>query len=167
MCEKVPEQTERESCLCEFKCFIWKQFSRSLSSPSGQSSCSASHSQLICLRTFPLGCTHNTLAKMDIEVKASGRSKTHQGLKLSSDFWLQRAFLHTHVKSPYPEKGESRDPLIFYSDRVLPLCPAMIIFLRCLQETKPGCWPCFCNLLHELLNLHIYPLDPYAAWISS
>ena len=30
---------------------------------------------------------------MDLEVKASGRSKTLYGLEWSSDFWLQRAFL--------------------------------------------------------------------------
>ena len=33
-------------------------------------------------------------AKTDLKVKASGRSKSHYGLELSSDFWLQGAFLH-------------------------------------------------------------------------
>ena len=50
-----------------------------------------SHIPVICLRTHRV-CTH-TLAKMDLEVKASGRSKAHYGLELSSDFWPQRAFL--------------------------------------------------------------------------
>ena len=52
-------------------------------------------------------------AKMDLEVKASGRSKTHYGLELSPDFWLQGALVHTCSIS-----------LILYSDRVFAsLCP--------------------------------------------
>ena len=52
-------------------------------------------------------------AKMDLEVKASGRSKTHYGLKLSPDFWLQGALVHMYSIS-----------LILYSDRVFAsLCP--------------------------------------------
>ena len=51
-------------------------------------------------------------AKMDLEVKASGRSKTHYGLELSPDFWLQGAFLH-----------ECSVSLTLYSDKVFPLCP--------------------------------------------
>ena len=82
---------------------------------------------------FPLGCALNPLAKMDLKVKASGRNKTHYGLELSSDFWLQEAFMHMYNVS-----------LILYSG-VLPLFfPSMIIPLRCLQETKTGYLLCIC-----------------------
>ena len=40
---------------------------------------------LICLRTLPGVCMH-TLAKLDLKVKASGRSKIHYGLELSCEF---------------------------------------------------------------------------------
>lgn len=62
-------------------------------------------------------------AKMDLEVKASGKSKRHYGGELSSDFRLQGAFLHVcAVSLVLKETGEQR-PLCVYSDRVLPLCP--------------------------------------------
>ena len=36
----------------------------------------------------------HTLAKMDLKSEGFWRNKTHYGLELSSDFWLQGAFLH-------------------------------------------------------------------------
>ena len=51
----------------------------------------------------------------------------------------------------------SRDSVILYSNRVLPLfflvvtitlTTVMTITLRCLQETKTGCLPCFCCSFH-------------------
>ena len=60
-------------------------------------------------------------AKRDPKVKASGRSKTHYSLKLSSDFWLQWAFLLVCSVS-----------LIFYSEGSFPLFVlALIIPFRC------------------------------------
>ena len=60
-------------------------------------------------------------------------------------------FLHKCSVALVSKRG-SRDALIFYSSRVLPLfVPALIVTLsiamtvtlRCLQERKPGCLPCF------------------------
>ena len=83
-------------------------------------------------------------AKMDLEVKASGRSKTHYDLKLSSDFWLQRAFLHLC----------SVFSLVFYSEGSLPLfLLAIIIPLRCYQETKTGYLPRFCCHFQEQMGV--------------
>ena len=78
------------------------------------------------------------LAEMDLKVKASRRSKTHYGLELFSEFWLQGAFLHMCGNS-----------LILYSDTVFAsLCPGHDYSLRCLQETKILCLPCFCCYFH-------------------
>ena len=44
------------------------------------------------LGSFPGLCMHPS-AKMDLKVKASGRSKIHYGLELACEFWLQAAFL--------------------------------------------------------------------------
>ena len=90
--------SETESCLWKFISFIRGQFSRYLSSL--RPVAFVSHIPVICLRTHRV-CTH-TLAKMDLEVKASGRSKAHHGLELSSDFWLQRAFPHMCSVLPNP-----------------------------------------------------------------
>ena len=71
-------------------------------------------------------------AKMDLEVKASGRNKTHYGLALCLGFWLQGAFLCMYTVS-----------LTFYSEESVPLFVlAMIIPLRCKQETKTSYLPC-------------------------
>ena len=62
----------------------------------------------------------------------------------------QRAFLCVCSISLVPKKTESRDALILYSIRLLPvfvlamtiaLTIAMIITLRCLQETNTGYYP--------------------------
>ena len=52
----------------------------------------------------------HTLAKMDLKVKASGRSKIHYGLELSSNFRLQGAFLHMCSVSLVPKEGEGQIP---------------------------------------------------------
>ena len=57
------------------------------------------------------------------------------------------AFLPAWCVSLVPERvGEgSGDPLILYSNSVLPLFVlAKMIMLRCLQETKTGYLPCIC-----------------------
>ena len=67
----------------------------------------------------------------------------------------QGDFLHMCRVSLVPKRrgGGSRDPLILYSNRVLPLFVlAMVITLtiattvtlKCLQEIKSGSLPCFC-----------------------
>ena len=57
-----------------FRVFIFPQANHLVYSP-----------WLICLRTLPGVCMH-TLAKLDLKVKASGRSRTHYGLELSCEF---------------------------------------------------------------------------------
>ena len=47
------------------------------------------------------------------------------------------------------KRGRNRNPLILYSDRVLPpFVLAMIISLRCLQEIKTAHVCCFCCYFH-------------------
>ena len=79
-------------------------------------------------------------------MKASGRNKTHYDLALSPDFSLPRSLSSICGVSLNPKRG-SRDPLILYSNRDLPLFVlamiitltiAMTTTLRCLQEKKPG-----------------------------
>ena len=93
-------------------------------------------------------CT-NSSAKMDLQVKASGRSKTPDGLALSLDF-LPTGNLSARVLClPCPKRGRSGEPLILYSNRVLPLFVlAMTTTLMCLQETNTGYLPCFCCYIH-------------------
>ena len=140
MGESAQGSSETESCLWKYISYVlyilypyilYKgQFSRYLSSL--RPIIFVSHISVICFRTHKV-CTH-TLAKMDLEVKASGRSKAHYGLELSSDFWPKEPFCACVVFS-----------LILHSDRVLPLLVlAKIIPWRCLQETKTGYLLCFC-----------------------
>ena len=116
--------------------------------PLGQSSCFGP-SLVTRLRTLPVICTH-TLAKMNLKVKASGRSKTHYGLELFSDFWLQGAFLCMCIVS-----------LILYSERFFfffaLLCPwhdySLKIFTRNVDidiEVAQSC-PTFCDPMDRLL----------------
>lgn len=56
-----------------------------------------------------------------------------------------------------------KDSEILIFTQASPLVLAMIIFLRCLQETKLAVDPVSVTLLHELLNLHIYPLRTHDA----
>ena len=97
--------------------------------PSCQSSCFVPP-LVIHLRTLPYGtCTH-TLAKMNLKVKASGRSKTHYGLEFFSDFWLQGAFLCMCIVS-----------LILYSERnffffFASLCPCHDYSLEMFTRNK-------------------------------
>ena len=51
--------------------------------PSGQSPCLFA---LANLSQDPPGVCMHTLAKLDLKVKASGRSRTHYGLELSCEF---------------------------------------------------------------------------------
>ena len=93
---------------------------------------------------------------MDLEVKTSMRNKTHYGLVLSPDFWPPKS-LSLHVQHLLcPPNGGSADPLLLYSNRVLPLFVlafgitlsiALSITLRCLQETKTGLFALFLLLL--------------------
>ena len=76
-------------------------------------------------------------AKMDLKMKASGRSKTHFGFA-SSPFYSKELFCTCVVS-----------PLSFTQTWILPLFVlAMIIPLRCLQETNTGYLPCFCCYFH-------------------
>ena len=77
-------------------------------------------------------------AKMDLELKASGRSKTHSRLELSPDFWLQGALLSMCSVS-----------FTLYSDRIFAsLCPCHDYSLEILQATKTVYLPCFCCYFH-------------------
>ena len=62
--------------------------------------------------------------------------------------------LSGHVQHlPCPKRGESRDPLIFYSNRVLLLFfLAMTITFRCSQETNTDYLPCFCCVVNSILE---------------
>ena len=78
-------------------------------------------------------------AKMDLEVKASGRSKTHYGLELFSDFWLQGAFLCMCIVS-----------LILYSERFFffaSLCPWHDYSLEIFRRNKDWLFTLFLLLL--------------------
>ena len=95
--------------------------------------------------TLPLVPTHPP-ANMDLKVKASGRSNTLYPLTFDPP---TRSLSVNMQHLPCPKRGWSRDPLILYSNRVLPLFVlAMTITLRCLQETKTGYLPCFCCYFH-------------------
>ena len=74
---------------------------------------------------------------LDLEVKASGRNKTHYGMELSPDFRFQGVFLCMCIIS-----------VIFYSEFLPLFVLAMIIPLRCTQETKTGYLPCFYCYFH-------------------
>lgn len=90
---------------------------------------------LVHPETLPRVCLHLS-AKMDLQLKASGRSKTHYGLHYPLTFDPQGTFLHICSVSLVP-KGRSGHPLILYSKRgFAPLCPCMTIPLRCLKETN-------------------------------
>ena len=70
-------------------------------------------------------------AKMDLKVKASGRSKTHYGLELSPGFWPQEYFRAFVVSL-----------LSFTHTGFLPFFViAMIIPLRCLQAQRLAIYP--------------------------
>ena len=88
-------------------------------------------------------------AKMDLQVKASERRKTHYDLAFPLTLTHKKPFC-AFIVSPLSENGagrRSRDPLILYSNKILPflviamtvtLTIAMTVTLRCLQETKTG-----------------------------
>ena len=59
-------------------------------------------------------------ARMDLKVKASGRSKAHYVLVLSLDFLTHKEPFCACVASPLSEKRGQGEPLILYSHRVLP-----------------------------------------------
>lgn len=60
-----------------------------------------------------VGCMHPS-AKMELEVKASGMSKTHCGLELSPDFDPLGAFLHMCSVSlvAKEQRGRSLNPFL-------------------------------------------------------
>ena len=141
MCRKADGRVHRESVFGRFNSFIQGQFFRSLSSLRPITllcpPITDSTPWLICLGTLPWVPRH-TWAKMDLKVKASGRSKTHYGLELSPDFWLQEAFLHL-----------CNVFLILYSDRVFAsLCPCHDYSLEIFTRDKTVYLPCFCCSLH-------------------
>ena len=59
------------------------------------------------------GVPKHPSTKIDPEVKASGRSKTHYGLELSSDFWFKETFCPS-VVSPlsFTQKGVCHSMLL-------------------------------------------------------
>ena len=87
---------------------------------------------------------------MDLETKASGRSKTHYGLALSLDFDPQGAFL-SMVVSPLSQKRWERRSLnhllrvlpIFVLAMTLTLTIATTITLS-VYKRNTGYLPCFC-----------------------
>ena len=90
-------------------------------------------------------------AKIDLESKASGRSKTHYGLALSPDFLTPKDPFRIHSVSSLSQNmgRESGDPLILYSNRVLPLFIfAMTIISNCLKERSTTHLFCFCCYFH-------------------
>ena len=80
----------RRSTVKRLLLYLYKAVLQGLCLPSGQLSGSFLH---IWPTLEPSPGVHgHTSAKIDPKVKASGRSKTHYGLELSSDFWLKEAF---------------------------------------------------------------------------
>ena len=78
-------------------------------------------------------------AEMDLEVKISGRSKTHYGLALSLEFEPQEAFLCMCRVSLVPKEGEAEIPESFTHTGFCPLFVlTLTITIRCLQETNNG-----------------------------
>lgn len=127
VCVKRCMSKQRENhAFVSLNALYGKQFSRSLVFPSGQSSCSASHSQLICLRDLSLGARTHLSQDADIKVKAS-RSKTHQGLKLSSDFDSKEPFCTCKVSLTL-KKEKVEIPLIPLLRQGFTSCPCQIIF---------------------------------------
>ena len=111
-------------------------------------------------------------AKIYLEVKASGRSKTHHGLALSADFLTPKEPFCTCVVSPesrgrgWRSGRERRSLNPLPKQDFSPLCSitAMAVILRCLQEIKPGCLPCLSCYFYfrwqtggRLLRLYLEP----------
>ena len=72
-------------------------------------------------------CKHPS-AKMDLQVKASGKSKTHYGLALSPDFDAQGTFLHICSVFLVSKRGGAEIPKILRED-FAPLCPCCDYYL--------------------------------------
>ena len=62
-------------------------------------------------------CTHIS-ANMDLNAKASGRSKIDCGLALAPDFLTPEESFCSCVMSPLPQGGGICDLLILYSNKV-------------------------------------------------
>ena len=65
---------------------------------------------------------------MDLQVKASGKSKTHYGLALSPDFDAQGTFLHICSVFLVSKRGGAEIPKILRKD-FAPLCPCCDYYL--------------------------------------
>ena len=90
-------------------------------------------------------------AKTDLEVNASGKIKMRYGLALSPDFLTPKDPFRIHAVSSLSQNmgRESGDPLILYSNRVLPLFIfAMTIISNCLKERSTTHLFCFCCYFH-------------------
>ena len=94
------------------------------------------------------GVRVHTLAKMDLQVKVSGRSKIHYGLELSSDFGVQGSFLgmccccsvsqscptvcnpwHARLLCPSPSPGSCSNvfvELVMTSNHLILCCPLLL-----------------------------------------
>ena len=128
-------QQNSELHLWEFKSFIRWLFSGPLSSLRPVILLCPPPPVLICLRTLLWVLMHPS-AKMDLEVKASGRSKTHYGLALSRVLTHKKPFC-VCVVSPLLQKSGGRDPWILYSYRLLPpLCPCHDYHLKVFTRDK-------------------------------
>ena len=84
--------------------------------------------------------THSS-AKMDLKVKASGRSKTHYGLELSPDFWPQDYFQVFVISL-----------LSFTQTLFLPLLVLAMIIPWDVYKRQRLCLPCFCCYFHFQAN---------------
>ena len=126
---------------------LYRSVLQGLCLPSGQFSDFFSP-HLTYPETLPWVCTYPS-AKMNLKVTSSGRSKTHMSWHYPLTFDPQGAFVRICSVSLVPKEVGSGDPLILYSNRVLPLFVlTMANTLKCLQETNTGYLPCFFYYFH-------------------
>ena len=129
----------------KFKSFIKRQLYRSLSSlwPTVLFVPLANLSQ-----DPPLRCACTPQPKWT-DLKAFGRRNSHYGPAFPLTFVSQVALLCMCSVSLVPRRRGAREPLILYSDRILPLFVlATTIVLRYLQKTKSGYLLCFYCYFH-------------------
>ena len=146
----------------KFKSFLRAQFPGSFLGleaglfclPFGQSSCPILLC-LICLRTLPWGA-HIPQSRWIPKWKFLRGVRLIMVWNYPLTFAPKESFF-AFVVSPFSQKGREWTPLNYLPNRVLSLfvlamiitlTPAITITLRCLQETKTGCLPCFCCYFH-------------------
>ena len=140
-------QTQRESRTFEkFKSFVRGQFSRSLSP--FWPVILLCNPWLICLRTLPLGA-HAPLSQNAPRCEGVWEKQESPWPGVVPWLLTPKEPFCTGVCLPCPKERGSGNPLILYSDKVLPLfVPAMTVTLNHPQETKLGYLPCLCHCFH-------------------